>query len=348
MLLIIVNRIKYSSIRVVFISFLLFMFSQLNQLPNVSFNMASRRGPYGGGNQWLKLTRSYFDEFGYKTSTRLTRFTDCVLATHAGFGYNSLSYTFEHIGYIKIRNPNLKVIQRINDNDIRKSTTNVDLFLSRSNSFADHTVFVSDWLLDYHSSVWFDKSKPHSVIRNAADSAIFNPYGSIVWDRASPLRLVTHHWSNNLNKGFEFYSKIDTLIASGVLSNVELWIIGNYPSSFTWRAAKLFPPCTGLKLAHLIKQCHVHVTASLYEPGAMHPIEALQCGLPIIYTSNTGGTVEVASNYGVLADTTDPQAAINYVMDNYLLLRKKAISNGSSGLYMAHCYHQLAQNLLLS
>ena len=40
----------------------------------------------------------------------------------------------------------------------------MDRFLAESNRVADHTVFVSEWLRDYHGERWFDLGKPHSVI----------------------------------------------------------------------------------------------------------------------------------------------------------------------------------------
>ena len=47
-----------------------------------------------------------------------------------------------------------------------------------------------------------------------------------------------------------------------------------------WKKARTFRPCIEHKLARLLRQCHGHVTASKHEPGAMHPVEGLQCGLP--------------------------------------------------------------------
>ena len=35
-----------------------------------------------------------------------------------------------------------------------------------------------------------------------------------------------------------------------------------------------------------------------HEPGAMHPVEGLQCGLPLLYDRETGGTVELGRRLG--------------------------------------------------
>ena len=62
--------------------------------------------------------------------------------------------------------------------------------------------------------------------------------------RGAPLRLVTHHWSDNMSKGFELYSQIDEAIASGALSEAELWVIGRWPQKIRGKA-RTFPPCVG-------------------------------------------------------------------------------------------------------
>ena len=51
----------------------------------------------------------------------------------------------------------------------------MDLLLQEANRAADHTVFVSEWLRDYHASRWFDATKQHSVILNGADPSGLSP-----------------------------------------------------------------------------------------------------------------------------------------------------------------------------
>ena len=83
----------------------------------------------------------------------------------------------------------------------------MDRMLAGANRAADYTVFVSEWLRDYHDSRWFDAAKPHSVILNGADPSIFHPLGAAAWREDRPLRLVTHHWSDNMSKGFRSLSE---------------------------------------------------------------------------------------------------------------------------------------------
>lgn len=312
----------------------------------VAFNMRWRRGPYGGGNQWLGQIAPYLKRCGYRTVAELNEGVDCVLGTHAGLK-GGLVFSYDEVMRAKEGNPRLRCIQRINDNDIRKGTTEMDAYLAECNKAADHTVFVSKWLRDYHAERWFDCLLPHSVIHNGADPAVFHPFGGSVWNQGDPLRLVTHHWSDNPAKGFPIYVALDAAIAEGKLPGVELWIVGRWPKNIQWRSARTFSACSGDALASVLRQCHVAVTASRYEPGAMHPVEAMQCGLPLLYTADTGGTVELGREFGILLED-DFKDALNSLRERYAELRSSVLLRAPSGDVMCAAYRRLVQQLLCS
>ena len=188
-------------------------------------------------------------------------------------------------------------------------------------------------------------ARPHSVIINGADSAVFHPIGSAAFEPNGPLRLVTHHWSDNWLKGFKVYAEVDRLIAEGLLPDVELWVIGRWPQEIQWRAARTFPPANGEALARLLRQCHAYLTASLWEPGGMHFIEGIQCGLPVAYHEDGGGIVEVASRYGI-GFRDDPAAAIAALRERYASLRMAALTDPPSGDEMGLRYRKLVQRVL--
>lgn len=310
----------------------------------VAFNMRPRRGPFGGGNQWLQQVASSFGRCGYGTRFTLGAEVDLVLGTHAGLS-GGLSISYEEVLRAKERNPRLLCVQRINDNDIRKGTGEMDRFLAECNRAADHTVFVSEWLRDHHAERWFDANKPHSVILNGADPAVFHPLGAKPWKSGAPLRLVTHHWSDNMSKGFDVYAELDRLIAEGKIRETELWIVGRWPKQITWRAAKTIGPCSGHALAAVLREAHVCVTASRFEPGAMHPVEAMQCGLPLLYHPDTGGTVELGKKFGVLIQG-DLVAAVEEMREAYARLRDRVLREAPSGDLMCASYRRLVQALL--
>lgn len=312
----------------------------------VAFNMKPRRGPFGGGNQWLRQVSAYLDRCGYRTRFDLGADVDCVLGTHAGLS-GGLSIPYADVLEAKKKNPRLRCIQRINDNDIRKGTGQMDKMLAEANRAADHTVFVSEWLRDHHAERWFDINRPHSVILNGADPSVFHPLGTRPWKDGEPMRFVTHHWSDNMSKGFDVYAEMDRLIAEGKLKGVELWIVGRWPAEITWRAARTFGPCSGHALAAVLRQAHVCVTASRFEPGAMHPVEAMQCGLPLLYHPDTGGTVELGRQFGVLMEGDIP-AAVEKMKEQYNDLRARVLKQAPSGDVMCAEYRRLVQSLVCS
>lgn len=312
----------------------------------VAMNLRPRSGPFGGGNQWAAQVLAYFRRCGYRVVYRLDERVDLVLGTHTGLD-GALEFSYAEVAAMKRRNPRLRCIQRINDNDIRKGTERMDGQLAEANEAVDHTIFVSEWLRNYHAERWFDISRSHSVIHNGADPSVFHPFGAQVWKTGEPLRLVTHHWSDNPAKGFDVYEAIDAAISDGRLPGVELWIVGRWPEGIRWRTARTFPARSGHRLAEVLRECHVAVTASRYEPGAMHPVEAMQCGLPLLYTADTGGTVELGRKFGVLLGEDFP-AAVESVRANYHTLRGAVLREAPSGDQMCAAYRRIVQHLVCS
>ena len=50
----------------------------------------------------------------------------------------------------------------------------------------------------------------------------FNPESLKVWDKSEKLKIVTHHWGTNKNKGFEIYEYIDELIKRRRKNNIKI------------------------------------------------------------------------------------------------------------------------------
>lgn len=301
-------------------------------------------GAWGGGNQWLLQLSRYLQFCGYHVQYDLSGEVDGILMNHGGLT-GKLSISLAEVKACKQRNPRVRVLHRINDNDVRKKTSEMDARLARFDAVANHTVFISEWLRDHHAANWFDRAKPHSCILNGADPAVFHPVGNRAWNPGEPLRLVTHHWSDNWMKGFRVYQEIDELIAAGKLPGIELWIVGRWPKELTWKTARTFPPASGAELAALLRQAHVYVTASLFEPGGMHFIEGLQCGMPIIYHEDGGGIVELARPYG-LGFRDDVAGAIGAIRSRYGEFRAKVLAAPPSGDCMCIAFRELIQQTL--
>jgi len=300
-------------------------------------------GSWGGGNAWLTQTAAHLQACGYEVRFDLGGDVDAVVLLDPRVG-GTVTFGASDIAAYRERHPRTRCLHRINECDLRKGTAEIDALLAEANAVAEHTVFISEWLRDYHAERWFDRDRPHTVIHNGADPAVFHPIGSARFDGGT-LRLVTHHWSDNPMKGFDVYERVDALIADGDLADAELWVIGRWPDSTVWRAARTFPPSTGRGLAGPLRRCHVYLTASRFEPGGMHHVEGAQCGLPVLYHEDGGGIVELASRYGI-GYRDDPAAAIEAARSGYDELRDRVLAGAPSGDAMCAEYRVVIQRLL--
>lgn len=309
----------------------------------VAINMRATSSPWGGGNQWLVQMTRCLSARGWAVSDNLDGVVDAVVMVDPRVS-GRITFGPDEIRDYRRRWPDVVCLHRINECDARKSTTVMDGLLAEANVVADFTVFVSEWLRDYHATRWFDRSRPHAVIRNGADPAVFHPFGAVPFEPGAPFRLVTHHWSDNWNKGFDVYREIDGLIAAGRLPSTELWVIGRWPSEIRWQAARTHGPATGTALATLLRQCHAYLTASRWEPGPMHPVEGAQCGLPVVYHQDGGGLVESSRWYGV-PFRDDVRAAILEARERWPELRTHVLEHAPSGDAMCVDYARQLQRL---
>ena len=207
----------------------------------IAFNVHPVPTSWGGGNQWLLQMSRFLASRGHSIHFSLTSRVDVVFIVDPNPTNGNYLFGIDQISDARARYPKLRCIHRINECDQRKGTSEVDALMARANAVADYTVFVSGWLRDYHAARWFDVKNYHAVVLNGADPRVFYPTSPRLRD-PQHLRLVTHHWSDNWNKGFAEYKEIDEAIAEGKLAGVELWIIGRWPKDLQWRAAKTFGP----------------------------------------------------------------------------------------------------------
>lgn len=310
----------------------------------IAFNMRPVERPWGGGNWFLRQLVAHLTRSGYAVQFELTDDVDCIVALDPRTG-DTVPFAAAEIRRHKEAHPDTLCLHRVNENDAHRLEDGMDHALAELNAVADQTVFVSRWLRDYHAERWFDLARPHTFIHNGADPAVYHPIGSETWRPGEPLRLVTHHWSDNRFKGFPVYAEIDSLIAGGALPDTELWVIGRWPADVTWRAARTWPPTSGADLANLLRGAHVYVTASLWDPGPMHVAEGARCGLPFLYHEDGGGIVEVASRFGI-GFRDDVAGGVAAMRERYGELRAAALAHAPSGDEMCAAYRGVIERLL--
>ena len=250
----------------------------------ISIGMKLRNSPWGGGNQFGNALSGYLCQHGHEVIFNLNDVdVDIILLTDPRNQSISASFRDKEIIRYRRMNPEAIVVHRVNECDERKATKDVNAQLRKATLCADHTVFISNWLRSLHLSQGM-KPLEHSVILNGSDTSIFNQKGYQRWDGNSVLRLVTHHWGSGWLKGFDVYQRLDEMLTDKTFKKkYHFNYIGNIPVGFSFQNVEFMTPLQGEKLAHAIKQNHVYLTASQFEPGGHHQNEGGCCGLPILY-----------------------------------------------------------------
>ena len=284
-------------------------------------------GPWGGGNQFVVNLKKYLEKEGHFVTNKLTdRNLDVILLTEPR--KTSETSTFNHkdiIKYKKYINNDVTVFHRINECDERKNTNYMNKFIIEANKSSDVTIFVSSWLKNLYVKLGIKKENLH-VVMAGADGEVFNNHNFKPWVEDQKLKLVTHHWGTNYNKGYEIYQYIDKLLNNPIWrEKIEFTFIGNLPRNISLNNTNLIAPQSGKKLAESLKVNDLYITGSLFEPSGNHHIEAAQCGLPILYI-NSGGTTEYCKDFGIEYSIKNIEEKLSYFMKNSKTYYEKVAS----------------------
>ena len=279
-------------------------------------------GPWGGGNLFVVNLKKFLQKNGHSVIHDLCdKDIDIILLTDPRSRKESSS-TFNHEDikkYKKFVNPNVVVIQRINECDERKGTDYINKYYLDASECADHVVFVSNWLKQIYVNIGMSESKT-SVIMSGADEEVFNTNGLSKLNEEK-IKFVTHHWSNHFNKGFDVYKEFDEMLSKKENEIIEFTYIGNIPDNINFRNINVKKPLSGHFLANEIKKNNIYITASRNEPSGNHHIEAAQCGLPILYF-DSGGIPEYCDGFGVKFDNNFSEKLYE-IIEDYAIYRKK-------------------------
>lgn len=312
----------------------------------ISIGTNIKDGPWGGGNLFAINLRDYLIDKGHVVVTNLVdNDIDLILLTEPR--KTSESSAFTHIDILKYRQfvkNDVVVVHRINECDERKNSNYVNQYLIEANKVADATVFVSSWL----KNLFIDNGLENNnlqVILSGANSKIFNSSDNSEWDRESKIKITTHHWGANWNKGFEIYQKIDEMSSSEKYKNkIAFTYIGNLPKKFKFKNSKVIPPLSGKPLADKIKEHDIYLTASINEPSGNHHIEAAQCGLPLLFI-DSGGIPEYCENFGIKFNLDNFEDKLDEIISSYDEYREKMTTYPLNSKLMSENYENLFVNL---
>ncbi len=275
-------------------------------------------GPFGGGNEFLKNLINYLDQQGHKVINHLNdNDIDIILMTNPLMSSETSSFnSFDIESYLKFSNNKAIVLQRFNECDERKGTKGINVKLNKFNQVVDINIFVSDWLKNIFSDYDLSKKKSY-VVKGGPNKKIFNNKDKKYWDKKSKLKLVTHHWSDNLMKGYLEYKQIDEFLEYENYKDLfEFTFIGNMPKNIRFNNINVLNPLTGESLSNELKKHDIYITASENEPSGNHHMEGALCGLPILF-KDSGATAEYCHDFGVSYEIESFGKSLDSIKENY-------------------------------
>jgi len=270
---------------------------------HILYNFQS--GPWGGGNQFLRSLRKEFIKKGiYEENSEEA---EIIL-------FNS-HHNFEKVFRIKARFPQRIFVHRIDGpiQMVRGKDEVLDKVIVRFNQLiADGVIFQSNWCKEQNKKLIGISSKYETVIYNAPNNEIFNREGKKEFNPEKKIKLIATSWSPNWRKGFEIYKFLDENLD---FSKYEMTFVGN--SSIEFKNIKWIKPVTSEKLARILREHDIYITASQNDPCSNALIEALSCGLPAV-ALNDGGHPELVQKGGELfRGREDVLEKIEKVAKNY-------------------------------
>jgi len=313
----------------------------------VSIGTKIKDGPWGGGNLFAINLRDYLIKKGHDVVHNLDdNDIDIILITEPRKSSESSAFTHVDVKkYVDYINKETLVFHRINECDERKNTNYVNKYLINVNQIADQTIFVSKWLKQLYESQGINL-KNNNVIMAGANSSIFNNRNFIPWQKGEKIKIVTHHWGANWNKGFDSYVIIDNLISESKWKDrIEFTYIGNLPNKFSFKNSKVVSPLSGQNLAEEIQKNNLYITGSLNEPSGNHHIEAAQSGLPILYI-DSGGIPEYCETFGVMYNLKNLEIKLEEIIASYQEIGKNLKSYPFSSELMCENYLKLFEKSL--
>lgn len=290
----------------------------------IAFNKKIVVGPWGGGNQILVLLCDYLKQHGHQISFSLEPDVDVVVMMDVKdssclFPINSLM-EFKRV-------TGAKIVHRINDNGSHRkgnAERSDDFMIAVNEKLADRTIFISGWLKKYYEEKGLT-SKVNTIIPNATDRTIFYPNSHVIRQPTDPLKIITHHWSSNMSKGFAIYDKLAKFCFQN--PNVaKFTFLGNCPSGLLADCEKISPK-PYLSIPSFLMYSDLYVTATQFESGGCHIVEGMGCGLIPLVRKGSGGPEEYSKGFGMyFYDIDQLIEQIRYLHSNYgkfLEMRKK-------------------------
>lgn len=283
----------------------------------VFINRMPISGPWGGGNRTVQLLVEKLKAFGYEVVFELEHGIDILFVmdprpSNYGITYNQI---------LKYKNSsNAKIIQRVGDLGLH-SKPHLTSLLELTLPLADHITFISNYAHE------FIEKKGIAIGQYSIDELAppkdFYQYRNITSEVTAPYNIVTHHWSNNKLKGADIYQYLDNHLD---FDQFTMTFIGNVPVGVKFKNITHIKPMGTEGLIRKLPEYDFYITGSVLETGGNHVLEAMACGLPVLYPSIGGGIKDYCYRYGMEYDSPENLIKnIDILVHNYTLYKDRVL-----------------------
>jgi glycosyltransferase involved in cell wall biosynthesis len=207
--------------------------------------------------------------------------------------FNSFNFDFRHLRRAG-KGGSARMVHRVDGpvDTYRGDRRGIDQEICEINrEVADVTIFQSQYSLEAHRKLGLEFRAP-VVVHNAVDPTVFFAGKSTPHLESRKTRLISSSWSDNPNKGASVYKWLEENLD---WDRYEYTFVGRSPVQFD--RIRTHPPVVPRRLAALLREHDIFITASVHDPCSNALLEALACGLPAIYACS-GGHPELVGNAG--------------------------------------------------
>tara|TARA_R110000824_G_scaffold394699_1_gene594719 strand:+ start:1161 stop:2069 length:909 start_codon:yes stop_codon:yes gene_type:complete len=290
-------------------------------------------GPWGGGNKFVLKLIKRLQFSGHNVCHKLESGIDVIFC----FDPRPSSRGYCYSDYLEYRTKTgCKIIQRIGDVGTHGKPELTKL-VKQSMILSDYLIFPSAWAKNYVGYKGINYKNIHN-----APLKIFhaNKRSGTLKDT---LNIVTHHWSTNPKKGFEYYKFLD----KNCSKKIKFTFIGRLPQDFYFENSEYITATSDNRLlSNILSNNDLYLTASEEEAGANHVLEAAAAGLPIVFHQNGGSVPEYCFEYGKsFEDSRSMIESIVSVANDYDKYKNRVLAYDNNIDNCILQYEELIQNV---
>jgi glycosyltransferase involved in cell wall biosynthesis len=304
------------------------------------FESFQKRG--GGANQFLRSLSQEFNRMGYELTNHPDSLVDVMLintflrASGRRIRPNEIAQVkqtgkvswlgrYTKINFWKFfprKGP--AIVHRLDGIPrlYRGHKTQADDLQLAINSYVDYTIFQSAYAQKSFINEGINPAES-CIIYNGVNPAFFYPKSKKKVPTKS-IKLLAVSWSSNPSKGFALLARISKI------PDVNISFVGNWCPTINAENVNVLGPKEPVEIAEIMRSSDAMVHAGENEACSNAILEALACGLPVLYL-NAGGNPELAGKYGV-ALTEDLAGNIDEIKECYKSFRELIIADRSNFL----------------